>query len=226
MRLLRHFGLPLLLLGAPLLGQQVKFIDLTAAPQRAELRYPPPLPAHDGNYGEVGAIGSGADCGIDARDPRALTVYLENVIAENSDSKKPFEVEFKIMNTGEVPLQLPISPNLADLQPNDASAKFTYLSLALSVSVTENQNSEGYVEIYGKTDVPSTMITLNPGEWLRVEAKPKFHEVPPPAGDIDLKPRHSLQRVTVYPHPGGDSIDVVNICMPEAQTISLHVHRD
>lgn len=222
MSLIRCFGLPLLLLDAPLFAQQVKFIDLTAAPQRVGLRYPPPLP------GQTGGAASGmvADCGIGARDPRSLTVYVQNVIAGNSDPKRSFEIEFKIMNTGKVPIQLPVSPNLADLQPSDASARFTYLTLGLSVSVVENQNSEGYVELYGKPDVPNTMIMLNPGEWLRVEARPKFHEILPPAGDVDLEPSHWLQRVTVLPHPGGDSTDAVNICMPEAPTMRVRVHRD
>lgn len=225
MRLIRCFGFPLLLLGTPLLAQQVRFIDLTAAPQRVELRYPPPLPAHDG-YGGGGGSASIADCGIGARDPRSLTVYLQNVIADNSDPKRPFEVEFKVKNTGKVPLQLPVSPNLSDLQPSDASAEFTYVSLALSITVTENQNSEGYVELYGKTDVPNTVVTLNPGEWLRVEAKPNFHETLPPSGNIDLRPGHWLRMVTVHLRPDWNSISFANICMPETPTTSVPVHRN
>jgi hypothetical protein len=40
MRLQQYLGLTFLLLASHLLGQQVKFIDLTTLTQRVELRYP------------------------------------------------------------------------------------------------------------------------------------------------------------------------------------------
>ena len=88
--------------------------------------------------------------------------------------KKPFEIEFKVLNTGQVPLQLPISPRLSDLQPSDASVTFTYVSLALAVSTAEDRSSIGIVELYGKADAPDTLITLSPGDWIRVEARVEF----------------------------------------------------
>jgi hypothetical protein len=49
---------------------------------------------------------------------------------------------------------LPIGMHLSDLQPEDASATFTYLSLALSVAPIEDVSSTGYVELYGRAEAP------------------------------------------------------------------------
>jgi hypothetical protein len=77
-------------------------------------------------------VGDGAP---DARDPRALGVVLDSV--EPTDiTLDPFEAEFRIMNTGLVPIDLPIFPHLSDLQPADESQKFQYLSLALYVRLS------------------------------------------------------------------------------------------
>src|SRR5215813_6712103 len=181
MRFLHPAALSLLLSGIPLFAQQVKFIDLIATAQRVELRYPPALPVQNGVGGGYGGSSIG-DCGVDSRDPRSLTVYVQSVIAIDGNPNKPFQVEFKVLNTGKVPLELPVSPHLSDLQPNDAHAKFTYMSLALAISPEEDRSSIGYVELYGKADAPDTVIMLKPGEWLKVEAKVNFSLKPPPAG--------------------------------------------
>jgi hypothetical protein len=226
MRLLNRVGLPLLLLiGTPLLAQQVRSIDLTTTAQRVELRYPPARPVENGDGGGYGG-GLIADCGADSRDPRSLTVYIQSVIPRDNDAKKPFEVEFKVLNTGQVSLQLPVSPHLSDLQPSDAAATFTYMSLALAVSPDEDRSSSGYVELYGKPDAPDTLITLNPGEWLRVETRVEFHLNPPPAGTINLVPGYWLRQVTFHPHPGGFSSAAQNICINEKSMPTVLVPRN
>jgi hypothetical protein len=149
------------------------------------------------------------------------------VIVRENDPKKPFKVEFKVLNTGEVPLLLPIGPHLSDLQPEDASATFTYMSIALAVAPVEDRSSTGYVELYGKADAPATLITLNPGEWLRVEANIEFRPSLPPAGSINLVPRYWIHRVTFRaPRPGGFFTDAENICINEKPTPTVLVHRD
>lgn len=226
MRLLNQVGVPLLLLiSFPLLAQQVSYIDITTTTQRVELRYPPAPPTENGYGGGYGGM-SIADCGADYRDPRSLTVYLQSVIPRDNDSKKPFEIEFKVLNTGQVALQLPVSPHLSDLQPSDASATFTYMSLALAVSPVEDRSSSGYVELYGKPDAPDTLITLNPGEWLRVEARVEFHLSLPPAGTISLVPGYWLRQVAFHPHPGGFSTAHQNICINHQPMPTVLVHRD
>ena len=225
MNLLHLSGLSLLLLVAPLLAQQVKFIDLTTTKQRVELRIPPAPPVEDG-FGAGGASLSGGDCGVGARDPRSLTVYLRNVIVRDGDPTRPFEIEFKVLNTGTVPLKLPVSPHLADLQPSDASATFTYMNLALAAGPVEDRSAIGFVQLYGRPEVPDSMITLSPGEWLTVEARVEFHQNVPPAENVNLTARSWIQRTTFYPHPGGHATAVMNICLPEKPTSEMLVHRN
>jgi hypothetical protein len=212
-------------MGSPLLAQQVRFIDVTTTTQRVELRYPPAPPIANG-YGGGYGVGSIVDCGTDSRDPRSLTVYLQSVIPRDNDAKKPFEIEFKVLNTGQVALQLPVSPHHSDLQTSDASTTFTYMSLALAVSTVEDRSSIGYVELYGKPDAPDTLITLNPGEWLRVEARVEFDLKLPPAGTISLVPGYWLRQVTFHPHPGGFSRAAQNICINNEPMPAVLVHRN
>jgi hypothetical protein len=71
----------------------------------------------------------------DKRDPRALGVYLLRVTPTDIDPREPFEAEFKVVNTGQVGIELPVSPHLSDLQPNDESLHFHYFSLILFVRI-------------------------------------------------------------------------------------------
>jgi len=57
------------------------------------------------------------------RDPRALGIYLMRVTPTDINAAEPFQVEFKILNTGTAPIELPVSPHLSDLQPSDESVE-------------------------------------------------------------------------------------------------------
>jgi hypothetical protein len=93
MRNLHSVWMPFLLLAnTVLVAQQVKFIDLTATPQRVQLRYPP-APTIENGISGAGVSGSISDCGQDIRDPRSLRIYLQSAIANGSDPMEPFEVE-------------------------------------------------------------------------------------------------------------------------------------
>lgn len=227
MRLLHLVGVTvLLLIDTALLAEQVRFIDLTTTTQRVQLRYPPGLPLENGVSG--GRVsGSIGDCGPDIRDPRSLTVYVRSAIASGQEPMKPFEIEFKVLNTGKAPLRLPVLPHLSDLQPRDSSATFTYMSLALSVSPVEDRSAIGYVELYGREDAPDTLITLNPGEWLRVKARVKFNSWKlPPAGTVHLAPGYWMHRVTFQPGPGGYSSAADGICINRASAPEVPVRRN
>src|SRR5437016_1895631 len=135
MRSIRHTSLLLVLVCSGFLSaEEVKYIDLTSIQQRTELRTPPSPPTDCSNcLGPGWGGGSVTDGAPDFRDPHALGVFLLRVTPTDFDPEEPFEAEFRVQNTGLVPIDIPVSPHLSDLQPDDDSESFSYLSIALVV---------------------------------------------------------------------------------------------
>lgn len=207
-----------------LCAQEVQFIDLVSIQQRVELRYPPAPSVVNGVAGGFGgeAIGDGAP---DIRDPHALGLYLEKIGADGFDPAPPFEAEFKVLNTGRAPIELPVSPHLSDLQPSDSSREFSYLSLALAVSVVEDASSIGYVQLYGAADHEGTIRILQPGEWIRVKAKLKLQPQPPFFSTFRLRPGWWLRKNTFLPGPGGYFTQMNNLYPNDTPTPFVRVRR-
>src|SRR5579859_4883031 len=175
----------LLVLSCPglLRAQEMKFIDISSIRQRTELRYPPAPECKTGTLCAVSGGGSVADGAPDRRDPHALGIYLLRVTPTDINPAEPFQVEFKILNTGTAPIEIPVSPHLSDLQPNDESMSFSYFSIALVVrgegeTQTPYVDCSGFVELYGSSDHPESMMVLRPGEWIRVTANVLLRQWP------------------------------------------------
>src|SRR5215472_978619 len=92
-------------------AQEVQFIDLTLEPQRVALRFPPPVlsPSSKG-YGSGEGGGSVGDCAPDIRDPHAAAVYLDGLEGQKINPAQPFMAEFRLVNTGRLPITVPVSP--------------------------------------------------------------------------------------------------------------------
>lgn len=195
-------------------AQEVQSIDLTAAHQRTALRYPPHEDSGNGSGGGIGGASVG-DCGIDTRDPHAAAVYLDNVGVAEIDPNQPFPVEFRFVNTGRLPLNIPVSPNLSDLQPADPSVPFSYLSLTLGVRLRDHAASTEQVELYGSGDHKGTTRILRPGEWIRVKADLRIN--PPPTGcsSVTLVPGFNIQSDRFRATPRGSWSDFENVCINE-----------
>jgi len=68
-----------------------------------------------------------------------------------------------------------MSPHLADLQPKDPAKKFAYNELQITLWISSfgdrwSTNQGGTANLYGDDDHANTMLTLQPGEWVRVIA--------------------------------------------------------
>ena len=228
-------ALPLLLLvAAPAVGQEIKYIDLTVIQQRTELRYPPapPVNCEEGAVCSGGVSGGvGVACGgPDWRDPHALGVDLLRVSPTDLDPAEPFEAEFRLLNTGRAPLDIPVSPHLSDLQPSDASLDFSYFSLALVAQVAAEPEgpdvfSVGFVELYGSSDRDGTMVVLKPGEWIRVTANVKLQARSWPMESVSASFRGEfwLRKNTFHPHPGGQFTRIENLYPNHSPTTPLRV---
>jgi len=215
--------LPLLLLVAvSALSQEIRYIDLTAVKQHTQLRYPPAPPVEceegavcsSGGYGGI-SVGDGAP---DWRDPHALGVELLRVSPADVNAAEPFEAEFRVLNTGRAPIDIPVSPHLSDLQPSDPSLDFSYFSLALVADVAgepggPDVSSVGFVELYGSPDQDGTMVVLKPGEWIRVTANVKLQPRSWPMEQVSARFRGEfwLHKNTFHPHPGGKFTEVQNL---------------
>ena len=77
-----------------------------------------------------------------------------------------------IENVGSVPVEMPFSPHLADLQPADPSQKFGYSLVTVQFCIGgtkwEWTSSEGDVALYGASQHAGTTLTMHPGEWVRI----------------------------------------------------------
>jgi hypothetical protein len=215
----------LLAFPAFLTAQEVKYIDLTVAPQRTELRYPR-AECQEGHVCGGGARGSGV---LHSGPDRALGVYLLRVFPTDIKPAEPFEVEFKVLNTGTASIQLPVSPHLSDLQPADESQSFRYLSVTLGVNGQSEKQPElppllAYVKLYGLPGDSATLLTLQPGEWLRVKAEVKFSTPPSQAVTAQLHGTCWLQTNTFQPRPDGIFIDSSGSSPNTTPTPPVEVH--
>lgn len=203
-----------------LVAQEVKYIDIYGVRPRTELRHPPALQSDckEGAHCLGGGFGgaSVADGAPDRRDPHALGIYLLQVSPTDINPAEPFQVEFKILNTGTASIELPVSPHLSDLQPNDESVAFSYFSLALVVrgeceSQSSGSSCMGFVQLYGSPDHPESMMVLQPGEWIRVNAHVLLNAWPSEPVSTRFRGDFWLRKNTFYPHPGGQFLETRNL---------------
>jgi hypothetical protein len=217
-----------------LYAQELKYIDLSDVSQRTELRYPPAPPPDCKEDGTCVAGGSGggsvSDGAPDRRDPHALGAYLERITPSDINPTQPFEAEFKVLNTGLAPINIPVSPHLSDFQDSD-SAPFEYFSINLVVHAdTLDENKRGgvlamaYIELYGSTDHQETMLVLKPGEWIRVKAKMKLRKFPLEPIDARCRGEFWLRKNIFRPHPGGFWTEVHNLYPNQTPTPWTIVH--
>ena len=226
-RLTRRIWLLLLLVNPTLLkAQEVRLVDLLDVEQRTTLRFPRDPSCADGELC-AGSGGSVADGALGPRDPRALGVALDRVTPTDV-TLDPFEAEFRVMNTGLAPITVPVWPHLSDLQPSSEVHPFSYLSLALQVRLSATGPVQalgvGWVELYGSTERENTVITLKPGEWVRVKAKVKLHTWPTKSVEGQLLGDFWFHDNLFKPQIGGSFTDAVNVYVNHTLFPSVAVH--
>jgi hypothetical protein len=228
----RQILLVLLLASSTFLrAQEVRFVDLSTTDQRTALRFPavqqpeckPGEPCVGGGVGG----GSVADSALDPRDPRALGVALDRVTPTDI-TLDAFEADFRVFNTGLATIDLPISPHLSDLQPSAEWQPFSYLSLALVVRLVSTDPwpalGVGWVKMYGSLDHANTVVTLKPGEWVRVKAKVKLRAWPSKPTKAQLKGDFWLRKNVFKPQNGGGFTETVNLYPHRTLLPAVSVH--
>ena len=199
------------------LGQEIGYLDLTTAEPRTQLRFPPaPTAACKNGESCVGpgwGVGS-VSCGAaDPRDPRALKTTLTSLDQISYVPGEQIVFEVKLENVGSVSIPIPWNPNLADLQPQDASKTFNYLEMYLALEFrNENaQFSPGRVTFYGREEITGSTLLLHPGEWVRARGMIKLEPSAQMTQHIQNHPNSewfanagfALRHDTFTPAPGG-----------------------
>jgi hypothetical protein len=178
-------------------AQQIAAIDLTQMTARTDLRRPPSSPGTpDGSSGAHDIHG----CPDFHKNAGALRTTL--VSLDRAEYKVGDEVTFEVTieNIGSSAVRIPFSPHLADLQPEDPSQKFAYFELSVDLWVGgkqwETTAADIRASLYGADGHPETLLSLQPGESVRVTGKSKIV----PRGE---------HHVTSHPSRG-DTIDHAN----------------
>jgi hypothetical protein len=181
-------------------AQEIGFIDLTQVVARTEHRLPAPL------NGEVGSRRAGAhefhECTGPTKDAgavRTTLVWLDR--GEYSLGDKP-RFEVLIENVGAVPVKIPFSPHLADLQPEDAGQKFGYYEMDVGLWIGGTRwdaNNGGLVALYGADTRAGSILKMHPGESVRIIGNGRI--VLP---GLDFRPdtrdevSHANARISIY----------------------------
>jgi hypothetical protein len=166
-------------------AQEVASIDLTQLTPRTDLRRPGPTSATSGPVSGRNENHACTDISQRVGALRTSLAALDRAQYQFGD-EPVFEV--RIENVGSQPLQIPISPHLADFQPADPSQKFEFsqLSVALWIGGKQwNSNMGGSVSVYGADNHPETLVSLRTGEWVRIIGKGKI-ELPLDSGVTDF----------------------------------------
>jgi hypothetical protein len=86
------------------------------------------------------------------------------------DASIPTDVEFVLTNSGKTHFTIPVSPHPGDLEPADAKVAYsvTVLSLYMTSDMKREKKLSGGAELYGSRDWPGTLVSIVPGESVRV----------------------------------------------------------
>jgi hypothetical protein len=216
-------------------AQEIAFLDLTGTTPRVELRHPPSPPPkcnRDGVCGSGGYVGASIACG--GATPGELRTSLLSLDRSDYKEGDNAEIEVELQNTGHIPIAIPWTPHLADLQPADDAAKFSVQELQLGLFLNWREGysiSLGWLDLYGDPLQPGTIVTVNPGDRVRVRGQIKittthFDGAKLPA--VELAYRSSakalLSEVEFIPHPGGLSERMSNGTPKEVAGVDQPIH--
>jgi len=119
---------------------------------------------------------SGASCGgVDhAYYPEAVVSLLSLDRTQYRFGQSVF-FEVKIRNVGKEPIILPWASNLADFEPQNLSATYTYRQGTVSLYFTAGkQELAVYSSFYGSPAHAGTLKELRQGEWVKVRARTRL----------------------------------------------------
>ena len=153
-------------------AQERASLDLTKVAARVDLRRPEPASPVTGGYSGTQET---TPCFDSVHKIGALHASLVSLDRTHYQIEDEPTFEVTIENNGFMPVKLPFSPHLTDLQPKNPAQKFAYYELQIALWIAADErwstNMGGSAILYGADDHANTMLTLKPGEWVRIIAK-------------------------------------------------------
>lgn len=152
----------------PLGAQEVGYWDLTNVAPRDRTRQP-----RSGRY-SGGGVGRGNGGPSEPKGP--VRVTLVAVDGSQARSARELTYEVKIENVGDEVIQVPLDPNLADMEPPEPEASYEYTSAGIGLDLADDAGPivvRG-LGLYGSAANPGTLKSIAPGEWIRVRAKARL----------------------------------------------------
>jgi hypothetical protein len=143
------------------IAQEIRLIDLSSVDQPAPLR-------------PFGSTVENLSCGGSKElFPHRAKASLVWIKSTDLHPDQRIALEIRIENVGPEPINLPINPSLAGLQPEDPHMRFEYYSLRLGLEagVPAGGLLIGQFELYGSGKNPNTFLMLQPGQSIRVKGE-------------------------------------------------------
>jgi hypothetical protein len=171
--------------------------------------------------------------------PQPLALSLKILGRADFARDDVFEYEVQIRNTSQQPVEIPWDLNSADIEPADPRASYQYQTTAIYVHAKIGENRaismEGPILLFGSPSIASTMIRLEPGEWVRIRAKGKVrssnpNDAWPPSTltskDVDgtLEASLILDSSSFSPGAGGNSHEESQITKGPISSNEYNVH--
>ena len=177
------------------------------------------------------SVACGGVAAVEKRDLRTSLTWLDRPEYEDGDSA---EIEVTITNVGDVPIDIPWQPHLADLQPADENSKFHALSLLIGLFLHWGDgysSSLGLIYLSGVPEQKQTMLTLLPGEWARVRGPIEIEwdhgdgfALPLLSVDQTATAEFELRQVQYTPVAGGVGLRITNTYPRQVHGNAMTIH--
>src|SRR5579859_1500624 len=146
-------------------AQERAYLDATQVQIRQRQREPA-----TGSFGVIGSAKEGQK-----PPPQPLTLTLKILGRSELARGEAFDYEVQIRNVHDQPIQMAWDLSPADIEPTDPRAGYQYQSAAILLNAKLGENRavslEGSILLFGTPSLASTMIRLEPGQWVRIKGK-------------------------------------------------------
>jgi len=149
------------LVAAAAASQEIRIIDLTGVTQ-------PPIPFPRDTTIE------GLSCFPEVKTAtRRVRASLEWLSSTEIHPTQQLAAVIKLENVGDSPVTLPSKPQFYDAEAIGSSSRHQYetLTLELREGLPSGATAFGWWVLYGSASQPSTMLTIMPGQWIRVKGE-------------------------------------------------------